>query len=235
MITLADFQRFATLGEYPGILAYILVINGLYLFLMMDTCCFAWCIRARNRRRHLSWVEARHEPSNLRATAPLYLHFLSPIFLGAARVDPALSLRLPAAVHARRLRPAEPPRLLGAVLRVRGRQAAGVAVVLGAVRNVHHDPPQGDHDLAAPPRLQGLHRATTTPPRPSAPPPSPTAPHLLSPHISQVRGLLTARTIRQKLTVVYTMLLTELLVVCLFWQNQAPQQDLGFFLLQVST
>ena len=61
MITLADFQRFATLGEYPGILAYILVINGLYLFLMMDTCCFAWCIRARNRRRHLSWVEARHE------------------------------------------------------------------------------------------------------------------------------------------------------------------------------
>ena len=47
-----------------------------------------------------------------------------------------------------------------------------------------------------------------------------------------MRGLLTARTIRQKLTVVYTMLLTELLVVCLFWQNQAPQQDLGFFLLQ---
>ena len=28
VITLADFQRFATLGEYPGILAYILVING---------------------------------------------------------------------------------------------------------------------------------------------------------------------------------------------------------------
>ena len=76
MITLADFQRFATLGEYPGILAYILVINGLYLFLMMDTCCFAWCIRARNRRRHLSWVEARHEynTSNLRVAFPTLMH-----------------------------------------------------------------------------------------------------------------------------------------------------------------
>ena len=76
VITLADFQRFATLGEYPGILAYILVINGLYLFLMMDTCCFAWCIRARNRRRHLSWVEARHVTRTLedawpRTPAPL--------------------------------------------------------------------------------------------------------------------------------------------------------------------
>ena len=76
VITLADFQRFATLGEYPGILAYILVINGLYLFLMMDTCCFAWCIRARNRRRHLSWVEARHEynTSNLRVAFPTLMH-----------------------------------------------------------------------------------------------------------------------------------------------------------------
>ena len=71
MITLADFQRFATLGEYPGILAYILVINGLYLFLMMDTCCFAWCIRARNRRRHLSWVEARHVTRTLEDAWPM--------------------------------------------------------------------------------------------------------------------------------------------------------------------